>query len=218
MSLSRGARRCLKLLQSYARVSGRAFPYRDTLARRLECHPGTVGRYLSELKAHGLVKVRQRQHSSAEYEIQDAHFAQADAQADAQAERFYPLSERKPMSEAEAGRPQTGIVPISESVTREEYMAFSGYCARLRIAIPSRELVLRLKRKFVGNFNGRPAWTQLPKFPGQNSAHLWAHLEREQVLMEMERQAFTPPELKRHPTDIANDRAIENVLRMKGLA
>jgi hypothetical protein len=68
--MSRGALRCLALLQSYAAKSGRAFPFQKTLAAQLEVDVRTVKRYVHELCAAGELKVRRRQHSSAEYEFQ----------------------------------------------------------------------------------------------------------------------------------------------------
>lgn len=72
MELSRGARRCLSLLQSFAAGSGKAFPYQDTLAKKLGVQPRMVRYYLAELKLAGLVeKVLKRQHSSAQYCLSD---------------------------------------------------------------------------------------------------------------------------------------------------
>lgn len=67
MKLSRGAQRCLSQLQYYARESGRAFPFQDTLARDLKRDERTVRRYVSELMRYGALKVVRRQHSSNEY-------------------------------------------------------------------------------------------------------------------------------------------------------
>lgn len=66
--LSRGAQRCLSFLQSLAAGSGQAFPFQETIARKLKVKPRMVRYYLSELKAAGLVeKVLKRQRSSAKY-------------------------------------------------------------------------------------------------------------------------------------------------------
>jgi len=70
MNLSRGARRLLDLLKSFARRSGRAFPFQKTLAEKLEVKIRTIKRWVRELREAGLIAVRRRQHSSAEYEIQ----------------------------------------------------------------------------------------------------------------------------------------------------
>ena len=70
MNLSRGARRLLDLLKSFARRSGRAFPFQKTLAEKLEVKIRTIKRWVRELREGGLIAVRRRQHSSAEYEIQ----------------------------------------------------------------------------------------------------------------------------------------------------
>lgn len=71
MSLSRGALRCLEQLKYYARQSGRAFPFQDTLARDLKRDSRTVRRYLFELVQTGHLQVIKRQHSSAEYVLSD---------------------------------------------------------------------------------------------------------------------------------------------------
>jgi hypothetical protein len=72
MPLSRGASRCLSLLQSYAAGSGKAFPYQETIAKKLNVKPRMVRYYLAELKASGFVeKVLKRQHSSAQYCLSD---------------------------------------------------------------------------------------------------------------------------------------------------
>ena len=67
MDLSRGARRCLELLQSYARSSGRAFPFQSTIAAKLGVGDRMVRKYIRELAQAGALQVRKRQHSSAEY-------------------------------------------------------------------------------------------------------------------------------------------------------
>lgn len=70
MQLSRGTRRLLTELKSYARHSGRAFPFQETLATRLGVDVRTIKRWVRELREAGQITVRRRQHSSAEYEIQ----------------------------------------------------------------------------------------------------------------------------------------------------
>jgi hypothetical protein len=84
---------------------------------------------------------------------------------------------------------------LVKAITTDEYLEFSRHCARLRLAVPPRSLVAELKQRFAGDFRGRPAFLQLPLFPRQDSAFLWRSLDREQVFMEMERQAFSPPRL-----------------------
>jgi Helix-turn-helix domain len=71
MELSRGALRCLDRLKYYARQSGRAFPFQDTLARDLKRDSRTVRRYIFELVQTGHLQVLKRQHSSAEYVLSD---------------------------------------------------------------------------------------------------------------------------------------------------
>lgn len=88
-TVSRGARRCLALLQSYAAVSGRAFPYQATLAAKLDVSPRTVRRYLHELAAAGLVVVKKRQHSSAEYRLQTGQNVRSGVRSGVRSERRY---------------------------------------------------------------------------------------------------------------------------------
>jgi hypothetical protein len=71
MALSRGAQRCLDRLRFYARQTGRAFPFQDTLAVDLKRDVRTVQRYISELVDFGAVKVIRRQHHSAEYVVSE---------------------------------------------------------------------------------------------------------------------------------------------------
>ncbi len=82
MNLSRGARRLLSLLQSYARLSGRAFPFQATLARKLDCDTRTIRRYVAELREAGLLNVQKRQHSSAEYFIQTGQNVRSGVRSD----------------------------------------------------------------------------------------------------------------------------------------
>ena len=76
MQLSSGAQRLLRILKSLARLSGRAFPFQRTL-RLMAAKTGplrtvrTIQRWLAELVRAGLVIVKKRQHSSAEYQLQD---------------------------------------------------------------------------------------------------------------------------------------------------
>lgn len=69
MHLSSGAMGLFKLLHSFARRSGRAFPFQKTLACRLHVSEQMVRRWLLELKTLQAVEVVKRQHSSAEYRL-----------------------------------------------------------------------------------------------------------------------------------------------------
>ena len=71
MQLSSGAQRLLRTLKSFARLSGRAFPFQKTLAAKLFRTVRTVQRWLAELVRAGLVTVQKRQHSSAEYSLKN---------------------------------------------------------------------------------------------------------------------------------------------------
>lgn len=71
MKLSSGAQRLLRTLKSFARVSGRAFPFQRTLAGMFTKTIRTVQRWLAELVRAGLVTVQKRQHSSAEYSLKN---------------------------------------------------------------------------------------------------------------------------------------------------
>lgn len=89
MELSSGARRLSQLLQSYARLSGRAFPFQATLAKKLCCSDRTVRRYASELAKAGRLAIIQRQRHSAEYRLLPVHNVQANVQAGVQAKSAY---------------------------------------------------------------------------------------------------------------------------------
>jgi hypothetical protein len=96
VTLSRGARRLFDLLQSYARHSGRAFPFQKTLAGRMECADRTIRRYINELVAGGMLAVRKRQHSSAEYVIQTGQNVRSGVRSGVRSERpFISVSEKK---------------------------------------------------------------------------------------------------------------------------
>lgn len=69
LALSTGARRCLRLLASFAARSGKAFPFQRTLAEKLDCNIRTVSRYVRELRDAGVVQVQKRQQSSALYKL-----------------------------------------------------------------------------------------------------------------------------------------------------
>ena len=108
-SLSRGARRCLQLLRSYAARSGRAFPYQATLAAQLDVKPRMVRYYLAELKAAGFVeKVLKRQHSSAEYCL-------SGCQSDCRSGPPYPITDLKPSITSE----QQPRKPMAVETNRE---------------------------------------------------------------------------------------------------
>ena len=106
-NLSRGARRCLQLLRSYAARSGRAFPYQAKLAAQLDVKPRMVRYYLAELKAAGFVeKVLKRQHSSAEYCL-------SGCQSDCRSGPPYPITDLKPSitSEQQPRKPMGVEIP-----------------------------------------------------------------------------------------------------------
>lgn len=214
MQISRGAYACLQLLISYSMRSGRAYPFHKTIAVKL-AGPGrkplslrTVKRYIAELRKAGIVTVKRHQHSSCEYQIQRCQNVTSGVTSEPKtvtsersvsysteynhkesAEEIPPSPpRRKPMQHQESPLP---AITVSDS----EYQAFCVRCAELRIAIPPRTLAAELKVKFVGTHNGRPAWLQLPAFPGQNSAFLWRSCERQQVFLEMLRQSNTLPKL-----------------------
>jgi hypothetical protein len=112
---------------------------------------------------------------------------------------------RQPAPEGPKTMPEPeAINALQLSISDEEYEEFCNQCARERLSIPSEEDAARVKRKFVGHWSGRPAWLQLRAFPGQKTVGLWLSLRRRQVLMEMQRQALTPPELTKSQQSMAN--------------
>ena len=109
-AVSRGALRCLRLLQSYAAVSGRAFPFQSTIAAQLEVDARTVRRYVRELVAAGQLQVQKRQHSSAEYKIQTGQNVRSDVRSGVRSGVVYPYMSKR-LSEDERG----GGVPCIKS-------------------------------------------------------------------------------------------------------
>ena len=108
-NLSRGARRCFQTLQSFARKSGRAFPFQSTLAAELEVDIRTVRRYIRELRIAGWISVEKRQHSSALYTIQTGQNVRSGVLSEAKnvrSERSGPyITERLTTSDSSAEPP-----------------------------------------------------------------------------------------------------------------
>jgi|SRR5580704_2022463 len=104
---------------------------------------------------------------------------------------------RRPIKEEESQEETTTTTTAALAITisREEYATFCRQCARERLPVPDRQTAIAAKTRFPGSWNGSPAWLQLRAFPGQKSARLWLCMERDQVLMEVERQDLTPPAL-----------------------
>lgn len=69
MQLSRGARRCLNLIQWYAARFAEVFPYQKTIAQKLGMCVRQIGRYIRELVAAGYLRVRRNGPTSCTYEV-----------------------------------------------------------------------------------------------------------------------------------------------------
>lgn len=67
MTLSRGAQRCLELLQWYSRTFKQVYPLQSTIARKLGKTDRQVRTYLQELRAAGLVAVKKCGQAPATY-------------------------------------------------------------------------------------------------------------------------------------------------------
>ncbi len=113
--LSRGAKRCLALLESYAARSGVAFPFQRTLAAKLEVDERTVRRYVRELVAAGIVGVTKRQHCSALYQIQTGQNVRSDVRSGVRSEPRYPYMSLK-LSGSEIGVPVIQRKPQTQPV------------------------------------------------------------------------------------------------------
>ncbi len=131
-SLSFGAKRLLGLLKSFATVSGHAFPFQRTLARRFGVCCQTVRRWLHELVEWGYVTVQKRGRTSAEYHLSDAPFFQDDARSNARSNApVSSYSERKqeqnippPPNEQYATRQECG--QINMTAYDEPFQAYLG--------------------------------------------------------------------------------------------
>jgi hypothetical protein len=209
LNLSRGACRCLEELLKCGGKVGRCFPYQQTLATRLGRDIRTVRRYISELIRTKHLQVIKRQRFSSEYVLSETlKMSGLDVRSKAPSISVYKTlnTEGRKLHAREAERKPVGkeLIP---SVSNEEYIEFCTHCARERIQVPSRFEAAQIRQRFVGTFNGRPAWLQLKAFWNQRTVGYWLLKDREQVLMEMERQLLTPPEQSK------NDKRREQVLR-----
>ena len=104
MHLSRDALRCLRLIEAYARKSGRAFPFQRTLAAQLGCTERTVQRFYHTLQAAGLIKIQRRGPHSAVVTV--GSFVGSFTKNVGSFES-YPYSEVKSFIEEEKKRPQS---------------------------------------------------------------------------------------------------------------
>lgn len=69
MYLSRGARRCLQLIQWYADRFSEVFPYQKTLAQKLGLCVRQIGRYIRELVKSGCLRVLRQGPTSCTYKV-----------------------------------------------------------------------------------------------------------------------------------------------------
>jgi hypothetical protein len=70
MALSRGARRCLKVLQSFLGGKNHCWPSQYTIAREMRCCLRTVGRHIEELRrAEIVVSTRKNRNTSYTYAL-----------------------------------------------------------------------------------------------------------------------------------------------------
>jgi hypothetical protein len=70
MHLSRGARHCLKTLQTFFCGKKTCWPRRETIAGEMGCTVRQVARYLAELRTENVLSVRRRPNSSSVYTLQ----------------------------------------------------------------------------------------------------------------------------------------------------
>lgn len=91
MRLSRGAKRCLALLQDLSCGSmGEARPSRKWLAMRLDCPLRTLDRWTAELRVKGYLETKKCQHSAALYTvIQNCQNGKSGGKSDGSSERRY---------------------------------------------------------------------------------------------------------------------------------
>ena len=127
--VSPGATRLLKLLQSFARRSGRAFPYHRTLAKRLHCSEPTLRRWIAELRRDGLLETQQRGRTSALYAVSTAvgipvETDQANDQANDQAKPAHKGMSKEPelrLSKQVARKPPSREVETYRQNFQEAY-------------------------------------------------------------------------------------------------
>jgi Helix-turn-helix domain len=219
-NLSRGARQCFQLLQSYASGPKGCIPSQRRLALELDCSVRTIKRYISQLVENQWINVIREFHQAAKYEIKRGQNVPCSGDKMSPARSSILLSELTTIesrhTRARESRRSTPVqnninTSLEVSISNEEYMAFCRQCARQRLSVPSREDARKIKAKYVGTWNGAPAWLQLRAFPKQYSVLLWLGLDREQVLMELERQAMTPR--LESKSEAATSRAAERFLR-----
>lgn len=218
--LSAGAKLLFGRLALYAGQNTKCYPGLSRLATDLGASVDSIGRWLAELQNAKLLNRAQKGagktaeceftwHSAlsaaASAEVQRLNPASAELQNQASAETGDQLPQIRGSASAESRMPlkeeaaqgngsdkrKQKTAPISE----QEYVEFCQQCARERLPIPSRDVATRVKTQFPELWNGCPVWLQLRAFPKQREAIMWLSLEHHQVLMEVERQALTPPKL-----------------------
>jgi hypothetical protein len=143
VTISRGARQCFE----YLRKRGtRAFPFQETIARELGCKERQVRNYLFELKSAGVLVVKKRQRSSAEYVLDRQLFASLIAGLGAQncrSDAPHLITELKILertTQSHPATPGTSVFSESERSAIERAVALTGFQAN-----PS--LIAKLKRK-----------------------------------------------------------------------
>jgi hypothetical protein len=149
--MSRGAKRCLRFLESLARKSGRAFPLQTTIAAECDCKLRMVRYYLAELRRAGfIVATKKRQHSSAEYvlrpAIQTGNNCQSDCLSDCRSDGSI-LTDLKP---------STAIYKASVENERQNLQTLEAWAVSQGMPIETDSDV----------FRARLAWNALRKPPG----------------------------------------------------
>lgn len=92
MQLSRGALRCFRRLEWYARSTGEAFPFQATLAKDLKRSERSVRRFLTELRTAGLIKITKRGPTSDSIQVLVDKNGQSFGQSFGQSLPVYPIT------------------------------------------------------------------------------------------------------------------------------
>lgn len=150
MVLSRGARRCLKILRRYARRYNCVFPYRSTIAKELDVSPRQFDRYISELKLAGLVTVSQSGPQPANYQIDAGQNGEATSKlrrSNVEASRFAPyINRRITQEEMRARFPMEVETPSPEVVGLLEWADANGYPTSDGAQLEAAERAFKLRK------------------------------------------------------------------------
>lgn len=175
--LSRGAQRCLDLLQWYRSRFPRVYPYQSTLARHLKRKLRQTAYYLQELKQAGLIDVIQCGPGPAEYmllkavdkSVENQQFANQNCIAIAQQLHSF---EAASINEFKSSSIQAAPAAMIQSV--ENYLG--DYRIGGRVA--NRALIRRLATLLKDEEGVRAFYLHLRQWSLRNTAQSWGIIVR----------------------------------------